>query len=178
MRLHLYATAAISLAVVACSDLPTQLEPPGVGPDQLPAANTALTRLQLMICPTQETHRVRETIGEEGGVIRTRGASITIPADAVPRPTTFEVIVPASRFLEVEIHAIGRETYLFAKPAVIRISYARCPEDATPPDVDLQGVYIDDVTNEVLEIMGGAVDQSNNKVSFLTSHLSGYAVAF
>ncbi len=175
MRSVFIPVIATSIAVAACADLPT--DPGGHGPGRLPAATAELTAAesQLVVCPTAETRRARATVGPEGGYVSARGSSITIPPGAVSEPTLFEVVVPASRYMEIEIHAAGMDSYVFATPATITINFARCPGDAIPPGSVLEGVYIDDV-NQVLEHMGG--QSSSHKLSFQTGHLSGYAVAY
>ena len=176
MRLHVPCAAAIALAVGACADLTTQPDRPGVGPPG--AATVTASDPQLLVCPTADTHIARATIGPEGGWLGVRGASITIPPGAVPSPTAFELIVPASPYMEIEINAVGADSYTFAQPATVTINYARCPDDAAPPGALLKGVYIDLVTNQVLAVMGGQDDKSNHKITFSTGHLSGYAVAY
>ena len=175
MRSALIPVIGTIIAVAACADLPT--DPGGHGPERLPAATAELAAAepQLLVCPTAETQRARATIGPEGGYISARGSAITIPPRAVSEPTRFEVVVPASRYMEVEIHAVGMDSYLFAMPVTITINFARCPGDAIPPGAMLEGVYIDDV-DRVLEHMGGR--SSSHKLSFETGHLSGYAVAY
>jgi hypothetical protein len=114
----------------------------------------------------------------DGGTLGARGTSITIPAGAVPTPTAFEVVVPVSPYMEVEIHAVGQAGYAFAQPAAITINYARCPADAVPADAALEGVYVESGTRRVLERMGGTADKTGKKITFSTPHLSGYIVAY
>ena len=185
MRLHLALLAAIAVTVAACTDLTEPGATRRGSPSRDLRAAALLTSAdsqvaaapQLLVCPTQETQVERALIGPGGGTFGVRGTSITIPAGAVPQPTLFEVVVPASRYMEVEIHAVGAESYIFARPVTVTINYARCPDDAAPPDANLQGVYIDSL-DRVLELMGGVADKSDHKVTFATGHLSGYAVAY
>jgi hypothetical protein len=179
MRLHFASIVAVALGVGACVDATTQPDQHGFGSPRsaaLPSLSDSASA-QLLVCPTTYTQSATVTIGPAGGWFSVRGSSIAIPPNAVPSPKVFEIVVPASRYMEVEIHAVGVDHYVFAVPATVTINYARCPNDAVPADQSLEGVYIDD-TNQVLEIMGGHDDRSSHKVSFSTGHLSGYAVAF
>ena len=133
---------------------------------------------ELLVCPTNEAASAQGVIGPEGGSIGARGTTISIPAGAVPEPTLFEVVVPASQYLETEIHAVGVEHYVFQQPATITINTARCPDGAIPEFGTLQGAYIDTPTHRILQLMGGVDDRDGHKVSFETGHLSGYVVAF
>ncbi|MEJ7811208.1 MAG: hypothetical protein WKG32_12415 [Gemmatimonadaceae bacterium] len=179
----LTAVLAVVLALPACGDLTTPTGGPGIERpnlalstpnDSLAAANSGP---QLLVCPTVEDHVERALVGPLGGTLGVRGTSISIPPGAVPEPTLFEIAVPASRFMEVEIHAVASSSYLFRQPATITINYARCPDDAAPPAAVLQGVYIDGA-KRVLETMPGNADKVAKKMSFQTNHLSGYAVAY
>jgi hypothetical protein len=181
MRHHVARVALLALAASACSDLTT-------GPDAesatlLPTHEVrenlfASSAPELVTCPSSETYADRKTIGLFGGTLRAGGSSITIPFGAVLLPTTFELIVPPSPYMEIEIHAVGMQSYLFLLPATIRIDYSRCEADAIPTNANLQGVYIDDLTKTVLELLGGQIDRTNRVIRFPTIHLSGYAVAY
>lgn len=166
----------LALGALACDDLPTQS---GRANPRRPRLSTAdVPALQLLACPTADEARTQAVIGPGGGTLGARGTSITIPAGAVPVPTTFEVVVPVSPYMEVEIHAVGQSTYTFAQPAAITINYARCPADTVPADAVLEGVYVESGTRRVLERMGGTADKSSKKITFSTPHLSGYIVAY
>ena len=181
MRLFLPSITAIAIVVGACADLTTR--PDRRSSEQVygPTASTGLpgsAEFQLLACPTAEASSARAIIGPAGGTITVAGSSITIPFGAVPVPTEFEVMVPASSYMEVEIHAVGMERYVFLRPATVTIDYSRCPADAVPANAALQGVHIDTLTKQVLELMGGAADRDDHTVRFPTGHLSGYAVAY
>jgi hypothetical protein len=178
--LRLCSFLALTLATVACSDL-------GTGPDLAVAGRargnlsgdlSTVQTAQLVVCPTQDVASARAIIGPEGGSVGARGSTMSIPAGAVPEPTLFEVITPVSRFMELEIHAVGQSAYRFARPVSITINFSRCPGDSIPATAILKGAYIDTVTDQVLELMGGAVDKNGRKLTFFTDHLSGYAVAY
>jgi hypothetical protein len=133
---------------------------------------------QLLVCPTSDQVSAQAVIGPEGGSVEARGTTLTIPAGAVAESTLFEVVVPASNYMETEIHAVGVDHYVFLQPATITINYARCPDGALPETSRAQGAYIETGSHKILELMGGTDDRSGHKVSFLTGHLSGYVVAY
>ena len=177
-------SAAVLAAGAACADVATQ--PGAAGPRavredvvQTVASDTEFAApLRLLACPSNDSAVARTVIGPDGGTIGARGTTIAIPAGAVPEPTLFEVVVPASPYMEADIHAVGAEHYLFDAPATITINFARCPAGAVPDDAVLQGVYVDTRSYSVLQRMGGVTDRSAHKVSFATDHLSGYIVAY
>jgi hypothetical protein len=171
-------SVALLIAASACGDLSTKPTAP-VGPPRFDLADsTGAVVTQLLVCPTNETQRVEGVIGPEGGLLGVRGVSIAIPSGAVAEPTTFEVIVPASSYLETEINAIGSEHYVFEKPATVTVNLARCPVGSIPDWANLKGANIDLATYQVLEVMGGTYDKTGHKVVFSTPHLSGYVVAY
>lgn len=179
------AAALVVLGGAACADLATQPDatsrPIAARFDAIDSEGTAAdsgTSFNLLVCPTADAASESEVIGPEGGTIGARGTSITIPPGAVPEPTLFELVVPASPYLRVDIRAAGADHYEFLAPATISINYARCPSDAVPPAAKLQGVHVDGATGQVLQEMGGMNDRSGHKVSFPTWHLSGYIVAY
>lgn len=168
------AALVLAAAVLACDALPTQTS--GVSPR--PRLSTNRSEVRLLACPTADERRAQAVIGPEGGTLGAGRSSITIPAGAVAAPTTFEVVVPASPYMEVQIHAVGHASYVFATPAAITIGYGRCPDGAVPADAALEGVHVESGTRSVLERMGGNADKANKKVTFATPHLSGYIVAY
>ncbi len=170
------ATLVLALGALGCDDLPTQTAAVEVRRPRMAVADAPAP--QLLVCPTQEEASARAVIGPQGGTLGARGTSITIPAGVVPVPTQFEVLVPVSNYMEVEIHAVGQSSYTFAQPATITINYARCPGEAIPAYATLEGAYIESGTRRVLERMGGTTDKTGRKVTFTTGHLSGYAVAY
>jgi hypothetical protein len=130
----------------------------------------------LLVCPTNAEVRAAAWIGPAGGSVEARGATLTVPVGAVATPTQFEVVVPVSQTMVVDIHAVGAEGFQFLRPATITLNFARC--DGSIPMDSLQGANVDLATGAILEYMGGTVDRSGHRLSFLTPHLSGYAVAY
>jgi hypothetical protein len=161
----------------------------GVG-DEAPTAPAALSRAPrpahgtadqtsgvLLACPTRSEVRAAAWIGPAGGSVEARGATLTVPAGAVAVTTRFEVVVPVSQTMVVDVHAVGVDAFRFRTPATITLNFGRCDGSGVPFD-RLQGANVDLATGAILELMGGVVDQSGHKLSFATPHLSGYAVAY
>jgi hypothetical protein len=175
-RSWVVATAVLALGVAACADLvvaPTAAQRHARG-----ALLDAQSSPQLLVCPSTTAQQTTGVVGLLGGVLSLGGTQIDIPAGAVLGPTLFQIVVPQSQYMEVEIHAVGLTTFLFHKPVDITIDYSRCGDDAIPSGAALQGVYIDTDTKSVLQQMGGVNDSVHHAISFQSGHLSGYAVAY
>lgn len=130
----------------------------------------------LVECPTDQTTSSSALVTPLGGTVSAGGASISIPAGAVLVPTTITVTVPASQYMEIDITAAGSEHFTFQSPVTVSVSYARC----TRSDIDKSPLsiwYIDSGTKALLENMGGSDDKVARRITFITDHLSGYAVA-
>ena len=134
------------------------------------------TAPSLLECPSNETTTTSAVIGLLGGVIDLGGTSITIPSGALTAPTLLQVTIPASRFMEIDVTAVGFTSFLFQQPVSVTIDYSRCSRS----DIDQQTLHvwhIDPVTKQLLEDMGGTDDKTSRRITFSTGHLSGYAVA-
>jgi hypothetical protein len=132
---------------------------------------------KLVSCPSEDLRVASATIGSLGGDISVGGTTISIPAGAVRLPTLFTVTTPPSKYVEVEITALGVEHYLFDQQVSITLDYSRC----TRSDIDkapLTVWYIDSVTDTPLLPMGGVDDKQARTVTFTTDHLSSYAIAY
>ena len=130
----------------------------------------------LVECPSNQTTTASAVVGVLGGVVTVGGTSITIPNGALTAPTLLQVTVPASRFMEIDVTAVGFTSFLFQQPVSVTIDYSRCSRS----DVDQQTLHvwhIDPNTKQLLEDMGGVDDKASRRITFSTGHLSGYAVA-
>lgn len=132
--------------------------------------------VQLVSCPTSATASAHDVIGVAGGEVSAGGVTIHIPPGAVLVPTVFDVTVPASEYMEVDITARGFEHYLFVMPVTVSIDYSRC-DDAKVATASLAVFHIDLLTKTLLERMFGDDDKQNRRITFITDHLSGYAIA-
>jgi hypothetical protein len=195
IALSFAAVVAVATFVAACTDsgspiAPNRSSPPirfdvssdsssvtVVASDTIPTVSLSSSvpaPTQLLYCPTTDQASARATIGAAGGSVGARGTVLTLPAGAVDAPTEFEVVVPASDYLEVQVHAVGHASFQFLKPVYISLNFARC---SSLPAEKLQAVYID-ATRSIVELMGAGADRVNKKLVFTTPHLSGYAIAW
>lgn len=164
---------AVLLALGACHDGKSLTAPMPL--DGAAATASTLQAPKLASCPTTETHSAQRTIGMSGGSVSAGGTTIHIPAGAVLLPTTFEVTVPASSYMEVAVTAQGHAHYQFLLPVTIEIDYSRC--DSTIAEATLSVFHIDEVLKTLLEQMLGVDDKTRHRFTFNTDHLSGYAIA-
>lgn len=168
------------LAVTACADAPTSapaLESPAV-PAAPARAVTAVPGSTLLECAPAAASSASRMITPAGGVIATGGHAIAIPPRAVRRPTRITMMVPASRFVEVDISAEGRAHYQFERPVVVTLDYSRCGASADEIASQFTAWYVDGSTRSFLADMGGVDDRLFRRIFFTTDHLSGYAVAY
>lgn len=163
-------TAAILgfLAILNCGEeRATGLDP----------STALLSSRGLVECPTSQTLTTSLLVPLTGGTVSLAGSSITIPDGALDVPRLITVSVPASRYMEIEIHADDLTSLVFQKPVSITIDYSRCGRsniDARP----LRAWYIEKLTKQRLEDMGGVDDKADRTVRFDSGHLSNYAIAF
>ena len=176
------ALALVALAAAACSDAPTG--PRSAAPLPQSQTSAALASIspasnsssQYLACPSTHTFSASKVIGPRGGIVAVDGSALAIPPGAVPVPTRFTFVVPASDIMQIEAHADGVEHYVFNRPVIITIDYSRCARsaDALP---SFSAWYIDPGTRSALSWMGGIDDRRSHRLFFSTDHLSGYAVS-
>ena len=169
------AVALLALALVACSTDGSLTGPEPV--QQSVAASVQSSGPTLLSCPTEFSTSVSRRIGPKGGMLNLAGTKLRVPAGAVPVETEFVLTIPASPYLELDISAVGHEHYRFAAPVEVTVNYARCrgTEVELAP---LSAWHIDLETRDFLENMGGLESKAGKKITFETSHLSGYAIAW
>jgi hypothetical protein len=165
------AAAAVSAVTAACADR-------GISEPQTPspATSTLSVGKTLIECPAATSETGVGVVTPLGGVVTAGGTVVTVPAGAVLVPTTIEVTVPASPYMEVDLTVPGIEHFVFEQPVAVSISYARCTRNdinSTP----ISAWYIDSESKALLENMGGVDDKLNRRVTFVTPHFSGYALA-
>ena len=130
----------------------------------------------LLVCKSEVTESSTALITPLGGVVTAGGASVIVPQGALLLPTTITLTVPASKYVEIDVTADGLEHFNFELPVTVVISYERCNRSDinTRP---LEAWYIDSQTKALLENMNGIDDKLTKTVTFMTGHLSGYALA-
>ena len=162
-------TAALVFMGVSCGE--QRATAPGTSTSRSDGTSPSLIE-----CPSNETTTTSAIVGLLGGVIQLGGTSVTIPSGALTTPTLLQVSIPASRFMEIDVTAVGFTSCVFQQPISVTIDYSRCARS----DLDQQTLHvwhIDPVTKQLLEDMGGTDDKASRRITFSTGHLSGYAVA-
>jgi hypothetical protein len=172
---HRLLLALAALALLGCSDVATRPESGAIIPDP-PQEPDAQRRL--IECPTSQSSAASGLIGVLGGTVASAGSSISIPADALPPLTSvlIDLTVPASTYMEIDIKANGLLTFLFLKTVTVTIDYSRCPASVTQGKT-LTVWLINSQTKALLVNMNGVNDPVQRRMTFMTDHLSGYAIA-
>jgi hypothetical protein len=171
LRVRAVLAVLVALALAGCADSPRRADKI-VAPPTLDASAAAA----LLECPTAQSTSASGLLGALGGVVSIGGNSIVLPFAAVSLPTLITLRVPASTYVEINVTANDLQSFLFNRPVWITIDYSRCPPEATAGKT-LTVWHIDPQTKALLEPMGGANDVARRRVTFVTDHLSGYAIA-
>ena len=160
-----------------CTNAP---ESPTEQPLTAPRADvTDLSSLTPLVCPTTVTQQSYVgLVGLLGGRVTLGRNQLSIPLGAVLSLTEFQITLPAGDAVEADVSAVGLGSFLFNAPVSITIDYSRCAPEAIPTGANLQVVYIDSQTKQMLAAMGGANNPWARTITFQTSHLSGYEVAY
>ena len=133
---------------------------------------------KLLECPTDETKSETAVIDALGGTIGIDGTSVRFPAGALLGPTTVTLTIPASRYVEIDIHTDGQTEFLnLLQRPIVTISYSRCNGSEVLFKL-LSAWYIDSDTKELLERQLGFDNKLTRSVTFRARHFSGYAIAF
>jgi hypothetical protein len=170
-----FLTLAVAAALTACSE-PTAPPPSATGLTLL--LEEEPKKSVLVECPTDITETTTAVLfGGVLGEVTLGGHRITVPPEALP-PGAWVVTLtaPASKYVEIEAYVFGLPASTFLQPVEVVIDYSRCSRSNIDRD-PLRVWYIDSVTKEPLEDMGGVDDKVARTVTFFTNHFSGYAVA-
>ena len=168
---------ALGAALSACTNA---TESPTQQTITAPKSDVAdVSSLTPLVCPLTVTQQSNVgLIGLLGGRVTLGPNRLTIPFGAVLSLTGFQITLPAGTAVEADVSAVGLLSFLFQTPVSITIDYSRCPAGAIPAGATLQVVYIDSQTKQMLAPMGGVNDPVARTITFQTSHLSGYEVAY
>jgi hypothetical protein len=166
--------ALLTTWLVACAEpYPVEIGAPE------PAAATLVASVipgGLLTCTADDGWSDTIIIGTSGIAWERNGVRIDVPPGAVPGSTRLDIVVPASRYVEVDVTANRQAHYRFRAPISITLPLTRCRVPGS--DVRVSGAwYIDTESKALLEFMGGTVDADAWSVTFQTDHLSGYAIA-
>jgi hypothetical protein len=130
----------------------------------------------LVECPASETLTATASVGPTGGEVRVGAHRMVVPPLAVVGPAkTFTLTVPASNYMEVQIRAGNQQHFQFNRPVSVTLDYSRCTRSNIEKG-DLRVLYVDPVTKQILQDMGGVDDKDARTVTIDTDHLSGYAI--
>ncbi|MBA3892021.1 MAG: hypothetical protein H0X64_15995 [Gemmatimonadaceae bacterium] len=168
--------ALASMLVVATSCGEPTAPAAGPGVPEVGSMSAAAPRPTLVACQSSAAVSAQGTIGLLGGSVSAGGTTIVIPPGAVLFPQTFDVTVPASRLMEVQVTAVGHDRFQFLLPVLVTIDYSRCRGNSSVL-AHLSVYYIDDSTKALLALMAGTDDKVAQRYTFVTDHLSGYAIA-
>lgn len=163
--------ALAALVLVGCADSPRRTDDI-VAPPLLEVSGAAT----LLQCPTSQSAFASGLVGVLGGVVSSGGNAVALPFGAVSLPTLITLRVPSSTYVEVDVTANDLLSFIFRRPVSITIDYSRCPMAATA-GAALTVWHIDPETKALLEPMGGLDDPIQRRITFVTGHLSGYAIA-
>jgi hypothetical protein len=172
------AAGALAATLAACADAPMA---PAPAPDAAPVLVSAratphLQEGALLSCPTRAAREFTVTIDERGGSYRKHGVGLDVPAGALSGAQQFRVSIPRSSFVEADVHAVGHAQFSFARPVTVTLDYRHCA--AAVDDAALLEVYYVDGARTLLERMPASDDRKGRQITFETTHLSGYAVAY
>ena len=163
-------TAVVVLAAFVAAACAEPASPEG----RAPALSTSSTQT-LLACENTVERSASATITPQGGTVSVQGVTVDIPAGAVLAPTEIGVRVPAGRFLLADIDAAGFAHFRFEAPITVTMDYAGCPPGQIGQNA-LSVWYVGD-DGAMLERMPTLDDRAKKRVTFLTGHLSGYAIA-
>lgn len=174
---RLLALAVALVTATSCGDMPSGLSgrPPATG-SLFPIGGTSNQSTLLACDPAATSQTATALIGPLGGTLAIGTTSVTIPANAVLSPTTFQLTIPSSRLVEISVKAGGADHYVFAQPVLVTIDYGRCAGSLSPLST-LSVWNIDETTKALLQNMGGVDARLLHTITFSTIHFSGYAVA-
>lgn len=163
--------AALALAA-GCTDAPTT-----VRPAEPAAILFGEARPNMLECPTNTTLATTGLVGTLGGLLSLGQNAVSFPSGAVSTPTLFALTVPASRYMKVDVSAVGLGHFLFDAPVTVTIDYSRCPVSRTEGR-RLSVWYVTPLTHQPLENMGGVDDPVARRITFTTDHFSSYVIAY
>lgn len=162
-----------ALSAVACNE---PASPTRAVPSAVVTRPSNIIVQSLIACPTTDELSSSVTVDTSGGTFTLGPAEVVLPAGAVLGPTELHISVPAGDFMKVEVTAKGFDHFEFESPISISLDYSRCDAAAVSTTSPLSVWYVGD-DGTMLEQMPTLDDRANKRVTFLTPHLSGYAIA-
>src|SRR4051812_26426020 len=112
MRARLLLAATLTLGIAACIDFTAPPSAPRLDANRASFSETPAPS-HLLVCPTSQSQQTTGIVGLLGGLLSLGNTSISLPFAAVLLPQQFEVDIPQSDYMEVDIHAVGLTSFLF-----------------------------------------------------------------
>ena len=159
--------------VVACGE-PTA--PGAHGPASVFSMAEQGRPVQLVTCPSKEFVLSFAMLGPQGGTMTGGPVTMDVPPGALPTGRLFVISVPRSRYLEMQIAAVGVEHFIFDLPVTITVDYSRCDLDQLD-EQSLTAWFVDTQSLLPIEPMATEDDRLARRAVFITDHLSRYALA-
>ena len=170
---HGLALGVALIALAACGD-PASITRT---PDAVQLAKSATgIKVKPVACATSGRKRAHAIIGPAGGSIALGNTVLAVPAGAVAAPQRFDVHLPPSDHLAIEVTAKGFASFRFLTPVSVSVDYSRCGSaDLAKRSVAMW--HVDETTGALLERMHSVVDAERRTITFATPHLSVYVMA-
>jgi hypothetical protein len=128
----------------------------------------------LLACPNEKEMRATQSIGPEGGTLKLAEHVLAIPRGAVSEKVSFSATLLADKVMKVQLQANGKDSFRFAQPVSLTLSYGRCE---APRDAQSLRVYkLDPATDRVIQDLGGKVDPENRSVTASLDSFSIYTL--
>ncbi|MGH7717542.1 MAG: hypothetical protein ACREON_01690 [Gemmatimonadaceae bacterium] len=164
---------ALIAVAASCGESISPTAPPSA---QLTSATFEEGGPTLLSCPTDVSTYGLAVLGRYGGVVRTGPVTLSVPPDALTERTFFVIAVPRSEYMEIDVSAFGQKHFRFERSVTISIDYSRC-EQATLDGGPVSAWFIDSFSKQPLEPKEGEDERDLQRLTFITDHLSGYALA-
>jgi hypothetical protein len=162
------------LAIAAACGEPTA--PGARTPASIFATGNAAHPVALVTCPSKVLALSFALLGPQGGELTAGPATLTVPPGALASTHVFAISVPRSRYMDVQVSAIGEEHFVFERPVTIALDYSRCDLDALG-EQSLTAWFLDTNSLQPVAPMLTEDDRAARRAVFVTDHLSRYALA-
>ena len=181
-----FGVVALTSFAAACADAPSAPVQSAMQPGDAPAyamLSTAATASVLTrVTPLSRPVQASAVIGSEGGTLTlpATGLTLTVPAGAVSRATTFTVSAPAGGGVWYDFEPSGAR---FAQPLTITQDLRSANMSGVVKSA-VEGAYFTDGTRsetsktaKVTEVLPVTFNATGTALSFKVTHFSGYMVS-
>jgi hypothetical protein len=177
---------ALTTFAAACADAPSAPAQDALQPTAAPSytmlSSAATASVLTRVTPLSRPVQASAVIGSAGGTLTlpSTGLTLTVPAGAVSRATTFTVSAPAGGGVWYDFEPSGAK---FAQPLVITQDLRSANMSGVARSA-LEGAYFMDGTRnensgtaKVTEVLPVAINATGTALSFRVTHFSGYMVS-